>query len=227
MSNSALFHTTSLGRIFLLGTIALSVFIWPVQAQMSARRLTQRIAPLLPPPANNAPRPAGAQPGAQPAARPAQPPPDPEQVEADRLEAARKAEDFRKRRAEEDSATAVNKAETSASRSRRAPLLIECKSVAPDSAQSLQSVSLTLSNTCPERITGMAMRLVYYGGKGEKLKEWTTRRELDQPLAGTSGMELNQPAYFMPWTTKRVHVEVKEVRFSNGTLWVQSSNPEG
>jgi hypothetical protein len=78
---------------------------------------------------------------------------------------------------------------------------------------------LSVSNLCPKAISRVSMRLIYYDARGEMLKEWTTRREFDRALEGKARMELVQPAYFMPLTTKRVGVEIRDVHFSDGTLW--------
>jgi len=63
------------------------------------------------------------------------------------------------------------------------------------------------------------MNLIYIDRDGVKTKGWMTSRELDRVLGAGQGTELEQPAYFMPALTKRVAVEVKNVRFEDGTEW--------
>ena len=183
-----------------------------VRAQYSARRLTQRIAPQVAPAQTSAPSQAVASPAGgviQPQA-----PIDPEKAKAAKEEALRKTAEFQKKRAEEAAQAAADDADGG-----RPPLVIECKTVQPDSREALQYLSLSLTNALPKAISKVTMRLVYYDAKGAKIKEWTTQRELGPNLEGKGIMELSQPAYFMPLFAKRVKVEVEDVRFADGTQW--------
>jgi hypothetical protein len=99
------------------------------------------------------------------------------------------------------------------------PLTIECKKIEPDPRQSLQSITLTLTNTSAKAVSFVTMRMIYLDDKGTKLKEWTTRRELDPVLPPNSNVELDQPAYYMPLVTKHVKVELEAARFTDGTEW--------
>jgi len=78
---------------------------------------------------------------------------------------------------------------------------------------------LSLRNTSPKAISRVAMHLVYFGQTGDRLKDWTTRRDLEPPLLSNTSMQLDQPAFYMPFVTKSVKVEVESVRFSDGTEW--------
>jgi hypothetical protein len=205
---------SSVPLICLGSVMALLLTLVPVRAQIySPRRLTQRIAPLLPPAPTNAPRSSVS----QTATRPGQAPVDPEQQAADRSEAAAKTDQFRKHRVEEESQSPTNDAQ--GIKLPALPLVVECTKCQPDSRESLQFVSLSLSNACSLAINRVTMHLVYFADRGEKLKEWTTYRILDQPLPPATTLEVKQPAFFMPWSTKRVKVEVKEIHFSDGTVW--------
>ena len=187
----------------------------PLRAQVySPRRLTQRIAPSLPP-ANSAARGSVPAPGVSTTV-----PVDPEQQAADRAEAARKTEEFRNQHAQDDA-----KATDQTNSIPTVPLLIQCNKLETDPGQSLQFLSLSLSNAAPVAIRRVTMHLIYYGDNIAKPQEWTTRRELDRPLPAGRALELDQPAYYMPWTTKRVKVEVKEVEFSDGKTWAPPASP--
>ena len=205
-------------RLMFLGVLFIqSVSLSSVEAQIySPRRLTQRIAPQLAPGQTNTFRPVATPPTVGAFQMPA----DPAKVQAERDEALRKTVEFRKQRAEEAAASPESESGLKSPKFGRVPLVIECKQVQPDPAESLQSINLSLSNTCPKAISRITMRLIYYDATGEKLKEWTTRRELDQPLAGKKTMEFTQPAYFMPFIARRVKVEVKAVRFTDGSEWI-------
>jgi hypothetical protein len=195
-----------------------SVLLSPAEAQIySPRKLTQRIAPQLAPVQTSSPQPVVT----GPAVRALQLPADPEKAKAEKDEALRKTEEFRNQRAQEASKSAESE---SAPKIGSAPLMIECKKVQPDPGESLQSINLSLNNTSPKAISRVTMRLIYFDAGGEKLKEWTTRRELDQALEGKRTMELAQPAYFMPFIARRVKVEVKSVRFSDGSEWIPGVN---
>jgi len=193
-------------RLCGVGLISLSVCIGTLEAQVSsARKLTQRIAPLLPPAPPNAGRGVATQPGVRFVA----PVPNPTSSPA----SGAKVED------ELGGAPAKAAPEPPPAERSPVPLIIECNTVKPDSRELLQFVSLSLTNTSAKPINRVTMRLLYFAGTGEKLKEWTTRRDLEPPMAGNSAMELTQPAYFMPLVTKRVKVEVVSVRFADSTEW--------
>jgi hypothetical protein len=193
--------------VFLFGALFAVSILAPAQAQIySPRKLTQRIAPLLPPPPSNAmPRPAPTVPrststlqasvspsraapaSAKPLAEAEPPParePDPNLVTIDRV-----------------------------------PVTVECTALHPDPEESLQTIGLCLSNTCSKAVKSLTMRLIYCDRAGERLKEWTTRRELDQPLAANTKLDLAQPGYFMPLITREVKVQVLGVRFADGSAW--------
>lgn len=151
-----------------------------------------------------------------------QPPVDPAKLQAEKEEAVRKTEEFRKQRADEDAlakGSGTNTQEVAC-----APLTVECRKVEPNSRESLQFITLNLTNSCPAAINRITMHLLYCDSHGEVRKEWTTQRELDHPIDGKTSIELNQPAYFMPLMTRKVKIEVKEVRFSDGKLWMSSAN---
>jgi cell fate (sporulation/competence/biofilm development) regulator YmcA (YheA/YmcA/DUF963 family) len=209
-------------RLMFFGVLIIqSVLLSSIEAQIySPRRLTQRIAPQLAPGQSNTPCPAVTQPTVATFQQPA----DPATIQAEKDEALRKTAEFRKQRAEEAAQSPESGSEVKSPKIDSTPLVIECKKVQPDPEESLQSISLSLSNTCPKAINRVTMRLIYCDASGQKLKEWTTRRELDQALGGKRTMELIQPAYFMPWTARRVKVEVKSVRFSDGSEWIPGSN---
>ena len=192
-----------------LGLLAAATLIlespWPVQAQiLSARRLTQRIAPLLPPPPTNAPRRVVIQTPGRVAPSAAVSP-----------ESSRTGQ----RPLAEDPEPAGTNSPAKLIEIPAVPVVIQCQKVQPDPAESLQTVELSVTNLAPAALTEFTMRLVYLDRTGEKVKEWTTQRELDQPLSGKSAIELSQPAYFMPLITKRVKVEVLSARFADGTEW--------
>lgn len=183
----------------------------PVKAQITARRLTQRIAPQTAP---AQPGPAAPAPVPQTGPRPIVVPLNPTSTPEEREQAARKAAEFRNQRAAEDA-----KAAEAAATNTVPPLVIGCSKVEIDPSQSLQTLSLSLTNTVQEPISYVAMDLVYFDEQGMRIKDWVTRRELDVPLRGKGIIELNQPAYHMPLVTRRVKVEVKEVRFADGKTW--------
>jgi hypothetical protein len=209
-------------RLMFFGVLIIqSVLLSSVEAQVySPRRLTQRIAPQLAPGQTNTPRPVVAQPTVAAFQMPA----DPATIQAEKDEALRKTVEFRKQRAEEAAQSPESGSEMKSPKFNSTPLVIECKKVQPDPGESLQSISLSLSNTSSKAINRVTMRLIYYDASGEKLKEWTTRRELDQALDGKRTIELIQPAYFMPFVARRVKVEVKSVRFSDGSEWIPGVN---
>jgi hypothetical protein len=203
------------GLIPVMGVTVVSVLLFSVSghAQVySPRRLTQRIAPLLPPPPGSA-SPASPTQGAAPR------PVDPEQQAADRAEADRKVAEFRNQRPHDESDSASGKAETNGIPT--APLIVLGTKCEPRANESMQSISVTLSNAAPAAIRRVRMHLIYYGDPNERPKDWTTQRDLDRPLGSGKTVELEQPAYFMPWTTKHVKIEVKEVEFTDGKTWVQ------
>jgi hypothetical protein len=191
-------------------------FSLSLQAQvLSAKRLTQRINPQSASPQQMAPPSVGIQPSMQVMPIPA----DPAKMQAEKEEGLRKAAELRQQRAQEDSESTKGQSDTSALEFEGVPLRIDCKKVEPDPNEVLQSIDLSVTNACRRPITGVVMGLNYFDGRGTKLKEWTTRREFDQALPPKAAVVLAQPAYFMPLFAKRVTVDVKEVRFSDGTLW--------
>jgi hypothetical protein len=143
-----------------------------------------------------------------------QPPVDPEKARAAHEEALRKTAEFQKKRAEEEGADATNSVSQA-----MAPVAVECKTVHPDPSQSLQFLDLSLTNNLPKAVKRLTMHLIYCDANGATLKEWTTHRELDRDLGGNATMELSQPAYFMPLYSRRVKVQVEDVRFADGTAW--------
>jgi hypothetical protein len=196
-------------RLIFFG-MGLTCLLLPEAQVLSARRLTQRIAPLLPPPPSNGPRPASVPPRVVNALPPAKPPPARTGVQT--------------QLAEEPNRPSPAESEPRTPPRLGVPLLIECNQVKPDPQQSLQQIELSLTNAAETAVRQLTMRLVYCDSKGEKLKEWITRRELDQPLAAKAAMELSQPAYFMPLTTKRVKVELLGARFADGSEWAPTAN---
>jgi hypothetical protein len=210
----------------LIGAILIStLFTLASHAQAySPRRLTRRVAPQTAPPAQNnapapapqpaAPQPAVAQPApAAPPVQIVQPPVDPAQVKAEHEEAAKKAIEFRKKREAEEAEAAKKNTDA------KQVLQIVCKPVKPDPTVSLQFVDLSLTNLCSKPISRVTMHFVYFDATGLRLKDWTTRRDLDQPLPGNQAMVLSEPAYFMPLGTKKIQIDPKEVRFADGTEW--------
>ncbi len=200
-------------RCLVLGLVLAAQFVAGprILGQVSSpRRLTQRIAPLLPPQPTNAPRPAPAVPppaqgGVQPAA------PDRSTRDVTNVNAT----EPQKAPGNED-ASGKSPAEAAITSS---PVLVQPGPVKIDPDRSLQFIDLTLTNTCPKAITKITLHLTYLDTNGSILKDWTTYRELDRPLPPNSVLELNQPAYFMPLVTKRVEVKAEEVRFADGTEW--------
>jgi hypothetical protein len=169
----------------------------------SAKRLTQRIAPQLPPAQTSL-----AQPGAGlPAARVVVPVVPPATSLAISKPAATEPE------------TPATEPEAGPATSERVPMVIQCAKVQPDPRESLQYVSLSLSNTCTSAINQITMSMTYYDASGLKLKEWKTKRDLNWPLPANKSTELVQPAYFMPLSTRQVKVEVVEARFLDGKEW--------
>lgn len=196
----------------LIAGVLLIQGLWAGSTQgqvMSPRRLTQRIAPQTAQPA-----PPQASVPANPSSPPpavVQPAPDPEQAQAAKDELARKTAEFRQKRAQEDAAS-TNSVSSE-------PLLIRCKPIQPDPNNVLQFLDLTLTNTTTKPITKATLRLVYCDANGQVLKEWTTYKQIDPKLQGQTSREIDEPAYFMPFTTRKVKIEVKDVRFADGTQW--------
>jgi hypothetical protein len=200
-------------------TIALLLFLGALASSLDAqvyspRKLTQRVAPQ-PTAAQNTPAPTGA-PAAAPAA-PA-PAPDPEKVQAAKEETARNVAEFRKQKADEEAAAATNAPGFTV------PLLVECKKVEADPHESLQFINLSLTNAAPKAITRITVRMNYFDDRGREIKEWTTRRDLEQPLMAKTTREISQPAYYMPLTTRRVKIDVAEVLFADGSTWKAPEN---
>jgi len=165
----------------------------------SARRLTQRVAP---------------QPG-QPAppAQPASPGAAPAPVIHAPLAPAKSLATV------STNAEAPQKVDEAVPTPQPPPLTIDCKKVQADPNSSLQSIMLTLTNTTPKAVSYVTMHMIYLDNNALRLKDWTTRRELDPPLPPNSSMELDQPAYFMPLVTKRVKVELLGAKFTDGSEW--------
>jgi hypothetical protein len=192
--------------LFLVGALIAGSMAAPVEAQIySPRKLTERIAPLLPPPpANTVAR-----------AIPAPPP----RALFQPVNSSRPTPAASKPLAEDPAAAHANGPESATTDIDRAPLTVQCTRLKPDPEESLQTIDLCLSNTGSKAVSRVTLHLVYCNEAGEKLKEWTTRREMDQPLSAKAKLELSQPAYFMPFVTRRVKVQVLGARFTDGTEW--------
>jgi hypothetical protein len=180
--------------VVLAGSFCLST---PAQVY-SPRRLTQRIAPQTAQPAPGAP----ASPGMAPAPV----------VHAPLAPAKSLAN-------ASTNAEAPQKLDEPVAAPQPPPLTIDCKKLEIDPNSSLQSILLTLTNTSAKAVSYVTMHMIYMDNNGLRLKDWTTRRELDPPLPPNTSMELDQPAYFMPLVTKRVKVELLSAKFTDGADW--------
>ncbi len=200
-------------RTFWLTATFLSLFCWAslTKAQVySARKLTQKIAPQPTPTPATAPHPAMAQPNVRVVSTP---------VAAAKTSAISGASS-EKPVAEAEAGETV---ESGAEGANPVPLIIDSKPVRPNPRESLQDVSLSLTNAAPTAIKNVTMRLIYLDVQGTKLGEWTTRRQIEPPLAGQSTMQLEQPAFYMPQTARRMKVEVTEVGFTDGKVWTRGA----
>jgi hypothetical protein len=196
------------------GALVAFAFLWPqVNGQVSSpRRLTQRIAPLLPPQPANPPRPTAppAAPGTtQPAASPTSPAGTRDVTNSSAQEA---------RPTSPQDTDLVNK-EAEQQVLKNAPLQVTCAPVRTDPDRSLQFLTLSLTNASAKAISHVTLHLTYNDASGAILKDWTTRREIEPPLPAGNTMDLNQPAYFMPFVAKRAEVKVLRIRFTDGTEW--------
>ena len=99
------------------------------------------------------------------------------------------------------------------------PLVIECHRVEPDPRQSLQFIGLSITNTSSKAISRIGMRLNYFDSTGRKLKDWTTRRELDAPLPPHTAIELDHPAYHA-FDHKDGEGGVVDAHFADGRDWL-------
>lgn len=99
------------------------------------------------------------------------------------------------------------------------PIVMRCEFNPYDSKQSVQYVTLCISNSCPKPVTAAKVRLSYFDVRGEKIKEWTTHRQFDSALASGQATQIDHPAYFMPAATKKTCAEVKSVTFADGSQW--------
>jgi hypothetical protein len=100
------------------------------------------------------------------------------------------------------------------------PPVVEFVSLNNDLGEVIRTIKVRINNPSERAVQKIKVTLTYIDASGRKLKEWTTvHQEPDRLVEGKTIREFNCPAFFMPESTKRVDILLREAGFTDGTQW--------
>jgi hypothetical protein len=100
------------------------------------------------------------------------------------------------------------------------PPVVEFVSLNNDLGEVIRTIKVRINNPSERAVQKIKVTLTYVDASGRKLKEWTTtHQEPDRIVEGKTIREFNCPAFFMPESTKRVDILLREAGFTDGTQW--------
>jgi hypothetical protein len=109
-----------------------------------------------------------------------------------------------------------------------APATVEFVGLADDRGEVLRYVRLRIVNQADLAVRKVSLALTYLDRWDASLKEWATEYQNPEKKRGEAVAEIVGPkakteflcpAFYMPDTTRKVHVRLREITFADGTIW--------